>query len=82
MSKQQSIKLTAHSTVGYDEEPPYTLRVYIRDEPEVVRAVYELDHEFEERWQAGKTRHAVLAAGEIDPAKWKESDSNYTPPAF
>lgn len=67
---------------GVAERGPYTLKVFCRNDDGEIVKVYTLDHEFEESWQAGKTRKVVLANGEIDlvNAAWTDGD-NYEPPA-
>ena len=90
MSKQKNIKLTPQSTVFYrEEEDGFPLCANIRDGDTVRK--YRLNHSFDATWQSAKTRHAVLEAGEIDPAKWElvsevnlssSGGGDFTPPAF
>lgn len=93
MSK--TYKLTTNDTVAYiaanntdvrehgaEERGPFTLKVFCKDADGKITQVFTLDHEFEESWQAAKTRKVVLAQGYLDLANaaWTDGD-NYQPPA-
>lgn len=79
MSKTHTIG--EHDTISFDDEYPHTVRIFIRSQPDKVDRVLELNAEFEQPWQAGKTRKLILAAGKIDLSKWSEG-AEYEPPAF
>ena len=81
MAKSKTYTLTPHDTVSYADEAPHTVTLFMRDGPDTIVGVRNLDAEFEHSWQAAITRKHVIAAGEINLDNWVESNP-YTPPAF